>query len=84
MPASNSTGRRAKPKSSLVSRIVRLFQPLGFRRLQFESLENRRLLATVTVNDPTDTLDNPTSVTISTLGSSVSLRDAINAANSNT
>ena len=81
MPVSNSSGRRAQRKSSLVSRIARLFQPLGFRRLQFESLEDRRLLATVTVNDPTDTLDNPTSVTISTLGSNVSLRDAINAAN---
>src|SRR6185312_4514676 len=35
---------------------------------------------TITVNDTADQLDNPTTVTYATLGATVSLRDAINAA----
>ena len=35
---------------------------------------------TITVNDTSDVLDNPTTVTYSSLGSNVTLRDAINAA----
>jgi uncharacterized repeat protein (TIGR01451 family) len=52
------------------------------RGLSFEQLEPRALLtATITVNDTVDHLDNPTNSTPATLGSTVSLRDAINAAN---
>lgn len=81
MRAIKAQRRRAKHQSSIFGRIARLLEPLAFRRLRFESLEDRRLLATITVNDTADTLDNPTNVTVSTLGTSVSLRDAINAAN---
>jgi len=50
--------------------------------LSFEILEPRALLTvTITVNDPIDQLDNPTNATPASLGSTVSLRDAINAAN---
>ena len=54
------------------------------RRLSFEVLERRALLTvttTITVNDPLDESDNPTNATPASLGSTVSLRDAVNAAN---
>src|SRR5580693_7232999 len=52
------------------------------RRLSFEVLERRALLTvTITVNDPLDQLDNPTNATPASLGATVSLRDAVNAAN---
>jgi hypothetical protein len=46
-----------------------------------ELLEDRLAPATVTVNDTSGALDNPTTVTIATLGANVTLRDAINACN---
>ena len=52
------------------------------RPLSFEPLESRTLLTvTVLVNDLIDQLDNPTNATPASLSSTVSLRDAINAAN---
>jgi hypothetical protein len=51
--------------------------------LCLEELEDRLTPSTViiNVNDNSDVLDNPATVTVSQLGSQVSLRDAINAAN---
>lgn len=51
--------------------------------LSLEALEARLTPSTIliNVNDNRDVLDNPASVTVSQLGSQVSLRDAINAAN---
>jgi hypothetical protein len=52
-------------------------------QLQVESLEERLTpsVVTITVNDNRDVLDNSPTVTVSGLGSQVTLRDAINAAN---
>jgi hypothetical protein len=51
-------------------------------RVGLEPLEDRVTPSTtINVNDPSGGLDNPTNVTVSTLGSNVTLRDAINAAN---
>jgi hypothetical protein len=49
--------------------------------LHVESLEDRRVPATILVNSTSYALMNPPSVTVATLGKSVTLRDAINAAN---
>jgi hypothetical protein len=50
-------------------------------RLQLESLEDRVTPSTViNVNDPSGGMDNPANVTVATLGSNITLRDAINAA----
>src|SRR5579871_3311577 len=52
-------------------------------RLHLEDLEARLTPSnfTINVNDNSDRLDNSSSVTVSTLGSNVTLRDALNAAN---
>src|SRR5438128_1636843 len=46
-----------------------------------EPLESREAPAVITVNSTSDQLFNPTTVTVNTLGPTVSVRDAINAAN---
>jgi hypothetical protein len=50
-------------------------------QLQVASLEERLTPSTIIVNDNRDVLDNPADVTVSGLGSQVTLRDALNAAN---
>src|SRR5690348_6465381 len=49
-------------------------------RPALEQLEDRIQPSVITVNDPSGGADNPANVTVATLGSMVTLRDAINAA----
>src|SRR5204863_2885005 len=53
---------------------------LSFRPV-LEPLEPREAPAAITVNSTADQLFNPTTVTVNALGPTVSMRDAINAAN---
>src|SRR4051794_32685730 len=50
-------------------------------RLRCEELEARWAPAAIVVTDPAAGQDNPSAVTVATLGPFVSLRDALNAAN---
>jgi hypothetical protein len=50
-------------------------------RPRLEILEDRITPTTITVTDPSGGMDNPATITVATLGSKVTLIDAINAAN---